>query len=128
MLAIRNDRVYRPKNPGAHADGPTLPGGRSTFPKKSRGAGALDWTGRGFFGFGGALGAAVPSGETDADGVSPFACSRPTSRRGHANVSILDPSLNLLLSLFLLSRFNAAFSSSQTIGLVLMSFPSLPMR
>jgi hypothetical protein len=34
----------------------------------------------------------------------------------------------LLLSLFLLSRFNAAFSSSQTIGLVLMSFPSLPMR
>jgi hypothetical protein len=64
----------------------------------------------------------------DDDGVSPFACSRPTSRRGHANVSILDPSLNLLLSLFLLSRFNAAFSSSQTIGLVLMSFPSLPMR
>src|SRR5258707_4365370 len=85
MLAIRNDRVYRPKNPGAHADGPTLPGGRSTFPKKSRGAGALDWTGRGFFGFGGALGAAaVPSGETEADGGSPFACSRPTSRRGQA--------------------------------------------
>ena len=88
MLAIRNDRVYRPKNPGAHADGPTLPGGRSTFPKKSRGAGALDWTGRGFFGFGGALGAAaVPSGETEADGVSPFACSRPTSRRGQAKSS-----------------------------------------
>src|SRR5260370_40452420 len=90
--------VYRPKNPGAHADGPTLPGGRGTlagggggrctFPKKSRGAGALDWAGRGFFGFGAALdAAAVPLGKTDADGVSPFACSRPTSRRGQAKSS-----------------------------------------
>ena len=35
-----------------------------------------------FFGFGGALGAASAfSGDTDADGISPFVCSRPTSRR-----------------------------------------------
>jgi len=49
----------------------------------------VHWIGpdEGFFGFGGALGAAVPSGETDADGVSPFACSRPTSRRGKAKSS-----------------------------------------
>ena len=44
-----------------------------------------------FFGFGGAVGrrrrATVPSGATDATGVSPLACSRPTSRRGQAKSS-----------------------------------------
>ena len=60
--------------------------------------------------------------EMDDDWVSPFACSCPTSRRGHANVSILDPSLNLLLSLFLLSRFKCGFVViTDHLGLVLMS-------
>src|SRR5258708_22595849 len=66
---------YRVKKPGPHAAPPILIGGRGLVCSD-------------FFGFGGALGAASAfSGDTDADGVSPFACSPPTSRRGPAKSS-----------------------------------------
>ena len=96
--APRNDGRQRAKNPGTEAERPTLPGGRGAVgargggwrgvapkPKKFRNDGK---PGRSFFGFGGAPGATiVPSGETEATGVSPLACSRPTSRRGQAKSS-----------------------------------------
>src|ERR1700738_1919712 len=93
-------RDHRVKKSGTHADRPIVPGGRRTpgaardgggwrggfrKPKNSRIAGGPEWAGRSLFccGFGAAPGAAtVPSGEADATGVSPLACSRPTSRRG----------------------------------------------
>ena len=66
---------YRGKKPGPHTAPPILIGGRGLVCSD-------------FFGFGGALGAASAfSGDTDADGVSPFVCSRPTSRRGQAKSS-----------------------------------------
>src|SRR5258708_7463686 len=66
---------YRVKKPGPHAAPPILIGGRALVCSD-------------FFGFGDALGAASAfSGDTDADGVSPLACSRPTSRRGQAKSS-----------------------------------------
>src|SRR6266705_2522347 len=99
----RNDAHHRIKKSGTEADRPTVPGGRGgpgarsgggwrgafPKPKNSRNAGLPDWTGRSFFaGFGGPPGAAtVPSGEVDATGVSPLACSRPTSRRGQTKSS-----------------------------------------
>src|SRR5258705_9631842 len=49
---------YRMKKPGPHAAPPILTGGRGLVCSD-------------FFGFGGAGAAAVPTGETDADGVSP---------------------------------------------------------
>src|SRR5712671_6318570 len=94
---------HRIKKSGTEADRPTVPGGRGgpgarsgggwrgafPKPKNSRNAGVPDWTGRSLFaGFGGPPGAAtVPSGEVDATGVSPLACSRPTSRRGQTKSS-----------------------------------------
>src|ERR1700733_9746228 len=102
--ASRNDG-YRVKKFGADAARPTLPGGRggggagrgrcagdAPRPKKSPTEGAAaGWIGRSFLGFGGGgvaiTGVAPPSGEAEATGVSPLACSRPTSRRGQAKSS-----------------------------------------
>src|SRR6267154_1799651 len=86
--------AYHLKKPGTEADGPILPGGRGT-PGERGGAGwrgpSAGWpncAAAGFFGFGGAPAApAVPSGEAEAIGVSPLACSRPTSRRGQTKSS-----------------------------------------
>src|SRR5579863_4315836 len=102
---------------GTDADRPTLAGGRGTLgpgaglggggctcrgggapkPNRFRNAGGAAGaggglgcpaTGRlGFCDAAGAAAAGVPSGETEATGVSPLACSRPTSRRGQAKSS-----------------------------------------
>ena len=90
MYAVREEREDPPpphpirpelviviagRSPGPHAAPPILIGGRGLVCSD-------------FFGFGGALGAASAfSGDTDADGVSPLACSRATSRRGQAKSS-----------------------------------------
>src|SRR5436305_9303138 len=83
---------YRVKKFGAEAARPTLPGGRGGCcgagrgccggaPKKLPNAGgaAAGWIGRSFFGFGGGgvaiTGVVPPSGEADATGTSPLACS-----------------------------------------------------
>ena len=66
-------------------------GGDPRKPKKflnPGGVGEVDCAAAGRFDFGDAGGAPdVPSGETEATGVSPLACSRPISRRGQAKSS-----------------------------------------
>src|SRR5271168_2786983 len=109
-----DNRIYCATLPGGtDAERPTFAGGRGTAgpgarggggpcrgwpprPKKFRSAGGAAWSGApgwaaaGRFDFCAAVGGVVPgvpSGETEATGVSPLACSRPTSRRGQAKSS-----------------------------------------